>query len=217
MAASKGLAANMFYVQNLPIYPAFSVLDVSWTLCLEVQFYLAYLLILVTAFYVSALTGRFRSVLRYTIVMLAVLILFAWSLIFWNHHSGVSFAHRSWMFFLGLSVSSLSQRVPIVGVGVDSRASAAGSSGIEMLKGITILLTAIAIFAWRCRPFFDHSGESAPAVSGEDQLQPLLAAYGRGKIKCNLDILSVWAKRGTVAAWCVWGLAIAASTLAPPS
>jgi len=110
----KGLAANFFYVQNLSwIYPASSVLDISWTLCLEVQFYFSYLLILVAGYYAgNCLTGRAADVRR-VVVLAAVATVAGWSFLHWLGQPTSNYAGRAWTFFLGVAVyHALTRGVP---------------------------------------------------------------------------------------------------------
>jgi peptidoglycan/LPS O-acetylase OafA/YrhL len=111
---ARGILANMFYVQNLQfIYPAKSILEVSWTLCLEVQFYLAYLLILMVAFYASAIAGRHRQRVRSGIVLAAASLIGLTSLATFLHQHRVDFIGRAWVFYLGVGVyAALARRVP---------------------------------------------------------------------------------------------------------
>jgi peptidoglycan/LPS O-acetylase OafA/YrhL len=115
------------------------------------------------------------------------------------------------MFFLGvLLYVSLSQRLPIIGVWVSLVSLSAWFLWQRNAEGITVLLTAIAIFAVGAAGRFSNILANRP-------LQYL------GKISYSLyllhmvvglnllQILSAWAERGAVAAWCAWGLAIAAS------
>jgi peptidoglycan/LPS O-acetylase OafA/YrhL len=90
-----GIVANLFYVQNLSwINPATSILDVSWTLCLEVQFYLTYLLVLVLAHYAR----------RRWVAGLGVALVAGWSLLHWLQAPTSDFAGRAWTFFLGVAL-----------------------------------------------------------------------------------------------------------------
>lgn len=99
----QGILSNMFYVQNLGFFcPAASILDVSWTLCLEVQFYLSYLLILVIAFYASQWLFKGCEKCRKTIVGLALISLGIWSFVNWSRFEISDFSGRSWMFFMGV-------------------------------------------------------------------------------------------------------------------
>jgi peptidoglycan/LPS O-acetylase OafA/YrhL len=109
-SGARGVFANLFYVQNFSsIYPTASILDVSWTLCLEVQFYLAYLLILMLAYYagrliVSKSRARSGATLGRGMIFLAVGVIAVWSLAHWVRYRGDGFAGRSWMFFVGVSL-----------------------------------------------------------------------------------------------------------------
>lgn len=116
----RGVAANLFYVQNLSfVYPAKSILDVSWTLCLEVQFYLTYLVVLVTGHYAGALMARRGERLRRAVVVLSVSTIAVWSLMCWVQHPSEDFIGQSWTFFLGVAVyGALTRGVPSIAVAV---------------------------------------------------------------------------------------------------
>ena len=144
-----GIAANFFYLQNLSfICPTKSILDVSWTLCLEVQFYLTYLLILVAGYYASRLPVRWSRTLRDAIVVLAVGGVASWSFACWINHPSSDFAGRSWTFFLGVSVFvALKRRVPLLLAGVPLGALVVLFLWKQQTHGIATAITASAIFA----------------------------------------------------------------------
>jgi peptidoglycan/LPS O-acetylase OafA/YrhL len=120
----RGAAANLFYLQNFSsICPTASILDVSWTLCLEVQFYLTYLLILVLVFYAGRLITRNRPVpprgvvLLRTLVILAVGAIAIASLAHWLRYRGDGFTGRSWMFFMGVALyAAITRGAPLAAV-----------------------------------------------------------------------------------------------------
>jgi len=144
----RGIAANFFYVQNLPfIYPAKSILDVSWTLCLEVQFYLSYLLILVVGYWVSRLPLRGGRLLRDAFVFLAVGAVGIWSFTCWIRNPSSDFAGRSWTFFLGVGVfAALRWRVPVLLAGLPLAGLVVLFIWEQQTHGIATAVTAAAIF-----------------------------------------------------------------------
>lgn len=144
----RGLLANMFYLQNLSfIYPAKSILDVSWTLCLEVQFYLSYLLVLVVTYYAASLAGRYRVRAGQAAVMVAVAAIGLWSLWNWTSHHGVGFTQRSWMFFMGVGVfASLRKGVPVATVLTPLVALCIWFAARGDADGLLAALTATAIY-----------------------------------------------------------------------
>lgn len=145
----RGIAANFFYVQNLSfIFPARSILDVSWTLCLEVQFYLSYLLILVVGYWASRLPFTWSRTLRNAIVVLAVGSVGIWSFACWLRDPSSDFAGRSWTFFLGVGVfAALRCRVPVLLAGVPLAALVVLFVWKQQTHGIATAVTAATIFA----------------------------------------------------------------------
>ncbi len=135
----KGILSNLFYLQNLPfVYPAHGILDVAWTLCLEVQFYLSYLLLLVVAYYSA----------RSWVAALGVAMVSGWSLWHWFYHSSPDFGGRAWTFFLGVAIYwALRRRVPTGWVAAGIVALAAVVIGKGHLDGVVSVATAGAIFA----------------------------------------------------------------------
>jgi peptidoglycan/LPS O-acetylase OafA/YrhL len=144
----KGLAANLFYVQNLSfIHPAHSILDVSWTLCLEIQFYLAYLVMLLLGYYVSTLAARRATVVLRVIVVLGVAGVGGWS--FWHslQRASPDFAGRAWNFFLAVALyGALTRRVPKLAAVIPLTALAALFFWRKEIPNIVTIATAAAIY-----------------------------------------------------------------------
>jgi len=144
----RGVLANMFYVQNLSfIYPTSSILGVSWTLCLEVQFYLCYLLVLVIAYYTAGLAGRHRHTLRDAVVMITVASLGIWSLSHWLQQHTADFTGRSWMFLLGVATyAALRRNIPALAAATPFAALAICFCWRGDLEGIVATATASSIY-----------------------------------------------------------------------
>jgi len=205
----QGLAANFFYVQNLSwVYPAKSILDVSWTLCLEVQFYLTYLLILVAGHYVGSLTTRRIVFLGRTVIVLSIGVVAVWSFMSWIQHPTSDFAGRAWTFFLGVAVyRALIRGVPTIAVVIPLAAMAALFVWNQEIRSIVTVATAGTIY------FAGVTGRLSTLFS----YRPLLYL---GKISYSiyllhmvigLNLLSVLAKvndGSTMASWLSYAVAI---------
>ncbi len=144
----KGVAVNLFYAQNLSfVHPAKSILDVSWTLCLEIQFYLTYLALLLLGHYVSTLTARRADAVLRTIIVLGVIGVGGWS--FWHalHRASPDFAGRAWNFFLGVALyGALTRGAPRLAVVVPLAALAALFFWRKEIHNLVIVATAAAIY-----------------------------------------------------------------------
>lgn len=145
----KGLLVNLCYMQNLSfIYPSTSILDVSWTLCLEVQFYLAYLLMLVAGYYAGRLIPGRAAAIRRAILILAVTGVAGWSLLSWCQHQTYDFPGRAWTFFLGVTVyMALSRRASPVTVGIGLASLAALFLWKQETRNVVTVVTATAIYS----------------------------------------------------------------------
>jgi peptidoglycan/LPS O-acetylase OafA/YrhL len=215
----KGLAANMFYLQNLSLYPAASVLDVAWTLCLEVQFYLAYLLVLVAGHYLGVLTKRRGKTVKQVFVVLASSSVGVWSLVNWMRRPGNDFDHRAWMFFLGVALYFVVFGDVALRAALARLLVFAGLLGFAAWfiyrrdpEGIATLITATAIFTlgitgrlstfFACRPLF-----FAGKISYSIYLVHLVVG---GNL---LAILTKWTAGSPARAWCAWALAITSTLL----
>ena len=144
----RGVAANLFYLQNLSfVYPANSILDVSWTLCLEVQFYLTYLLVLVTGHYSRSLTVRRATETRRAVVVLSLTSVAVWSYVSWILQPSDDFTGRAWTFLLGVAVyGALTRGAPTIAVAVFLAALAVPFVWKQETEGIVTVATASVIF-----------------------------------------------------------------------
>ena len=95
-----GVMVNMFYLPDLLWQPR--IVGVAWTLCLEVQFYLALLFILVVASAMrTVLSDRYQKIA--TVVMFtSCALLLAYSLHRWFEWGKNDFGGRWFMFFTGV-------------------------------------------------------------------------------------------------------------------
>ncbi|NBV85029.1 MAG: acyltransferase [Verrucomicrobia bacterium] len=101
----KGILSNFFYIQNLSLfYPANSILDVSWTLCLEVQFYATYVGILIAGFYAERVNVRKTGSVGSIVVGLGIAVLACVSFAYDCNTHLYNFVSRVWMFLLGICV-----------------------------------------------------------------------------------------------------------------
>jgi len=208
----RGIAVNLLYLQNLSsIYPAKSILDVSWTLCLEVQFYLTYLAILVAGHYVRLLTPRESTFYRRAIVASLVAIVAAWSLMQWAQAPSSNFAGRSWTFFLGVAMyAALTRGIRTVVVAAPLTALGTLFLWRHDIHGTATVLSAVAIYA----------AGTAGRLSTLLACRPLLYL---GKISYSLyllhmvlgmNLISLLAQTpvGHVASgWLLWTLAVGVS------
>lgn len=210
----RGILANMFYVQNLSfIYPARSILNVSWTLCLEVQFYLSYLVILTAAHYVSPLLGRQREILRQVLVALPVAGIGLWSFLHWAQDFGVGFTERSWMFFLGVGLYvALKRGVPagIVAPVLVGCALWRGWSGD--VDAAVAAITAATIYVVGSAGRFGTFLNYRPLLYfGKTSYSLYLVHLPFGGMV--LSLLSGWVAGRVFAAWVAWAAAVALSLL----
>jgi peptidoglycan/LPS O-acetylase OafA/YrhL len=219
----RGVVANLFYVQNFAsIYPAASVLDVSWTLCLEVQFYLAYLLMLVAAYYagrwIAGAPWARRGARRVRgTVFLAVGVIAVCSLAHWVRYRGDGFAGRSWMFFVGVSLyAAITRGAAPVLVILPLAALSCLFAVRQDVEGQTAVATTAAIYTagvtgslgtWLAKRPLMHLGRISYSIylihmvigmNFLDQLRPYLERH---------------ASRGAWTAWAAWATAVALSLL----
>ena len=98
----KWLLINMFYLPNLLGQKC--LVPVAWTLCLEVQFYLAYLLVLFAGHQVGRVWPRVRT----WFIQIAFVLLTVASLVYWlrapNTDGANNFFGRWWMFGAGVAI-----------------------------------------------------------------------------------------------------------------
>lgn len=98
----KWFVINMFYLPNLLGQKC--LVSVAWTLCLEVQFYLAYLVVLFAGHFVGRALPRVRT--RFIQVAFAILTLA--SVAYWftdpNSNATNTFIGRWWMFGTGVAI-----------------------------------------------------------------------------------------------------------------
>jgi len=154
----RGLLSNMFYLQNLSyFYPAKSVLDISWTLCLEVQFYLSYLLMLVAAHYVTRVLGFCGLSLtvcrriRVGMVLALVVAVGVWSYMSWQSEVNFKFSGRAWAFFLGVlcfyALAPACRKAVVVVPFVLGLLALLVEAGVDyQLRSLVTFSTAIAIY-----------------------------------------------------------------------
>jgi peptidoglycan/LPS O-acetylase OafA/YrhL len=82
---------NLFYLQN--VTGAFQIVSVAWTLCLEVQFYLVFILLLLAGKYLSAFGGKALTYSALLVGLLGVV-----SMLLPNDHSNHWFI-QWWYYF----------------------------------------------------------------------------------------------------------------------
>lgn len=98
MAGWRGIVVNATYLQGILHYR--QIIGVAWTLCLEVQFYLAFLAML----YVGHLLGRVKRQARDPFVATALTVLTCGSLHHWFSTHENNFIGRWWMFGSGVTI-----------------------------------------------------------------------------------------------------------------
>ncbi|QDV82640.1 Acyltransferase family protein [Stieleria magnilauensis] len=148
----RGVLANSFYLQNIFGFP--SSVGVAWTLCLEIQFYLAYIGLFSLAQFVSGALGsggqddRRDFSTSQTALLATFLPLSIASVIWWNCSlADFSFFGTWHRFFVGVMCYwAFSQRITSVGFFVFAVALAALAIHSHDLRGGTAATTAILIY-----------------------------------------------------------------------
>jgi len=140
-----GMLVNMFYLPDLLWKPR--ILGVAWTLCLEVQFYLAYLaLMMILQFCLSRF--RLRKSIRVGIAAVLFAPLAIYSLHRWFSINKNDFGGRWFMFFSGVVLYwTLRNRVPRAWLGLYLAVVIAFGLITREPRSIAIACTCLAIYA----------------------------------------------------------------------
>ena len=94
---------NMFYLQDIAGAPA--VLAVAWTLCLEVQFYLVVVVLVIASGWISRGPGPTEHRIRFVTTIALLLGLVSLSLPFLGADGGPWFIGTWWMFCFGMAIT----------------------------------------------------------------------------------------------------------------